>query len=101
MGVPVVALSGGNFVGRMGASFMTTLGRPDWVAGDEAGYVKAAVRLAQDRAAVRGGRARLREQMAASPLSDIKAYVSHFEALLERMWAMYCAGDKKRVIRVQ
>ncbi|HYC44700.1 MAG TPA: tetratricopeptide repeat protein [Burkholderiales bacterium] len=101
MGVPVVALAGGNFVGRMGASFLRTLGRPEWVAGDEAEYVRIAVGLARERGSLREGRARLREQMAASPLSDIKTYVASFEALLQRMWAAYCKREARRVIRVE
>lgn len=100
MGVPVVCLAGGNFVGRMGASFMRTLGRPDWVAEDEAGYVAAAARIARDIGVVRTGRARLREQMAASPLCDIKTYVANFEVLLQRMWTAHCEDDKRRVIGI-
>jgi len=99
MGVPTVTLAGGNFVGRMGASFMHTLGQPGWVSNDEAGYVAAAVCLARDRAVLRGNRALLREQMTASPLCDIKSYVSHFEALLHRMWAAHCKGGGQRVIQ--
>jgi protein O-GlcNAc transferase len=95
MGVPVVALEGGNFVGRMGASFMATLGQPDWMADDEDAYVAAAVALAGDTATLRGQRAQLREQMAASPLCDITRYVTHFEALLQRMWALYCAAGNQ------
>lgn len=101
MGVPVAALAGGNFVGRMGASFMHTLGQPDWVAADEAEYVEAAVALARNCSALRSGRAQLRERMAASPLCDIKTYVSHMEALFCQMWAAYCNGDRSRVIRVE
>lgn len=101
MGVPVVALTGGNFVSRMGTSFMHALGKPDWVAADEAGYVKVAVRLSKDCAALRGRRAVLRGQMAASPLCDINAYAAHFEALLQRMWVVYCEGGRSRVIRVE
>jgi hypothetical protein len=101
MGVPVVVLAGGNFVGRMGASFMNALGLPDWVAGDEAGYVESAVRLAADIGTLRSGRELLRELMAASPLCDIKTYVAHFEALLQRMWAVYCAGSPQRVIETK
>ena len=84
--MPVVALTGGNFVSRMGASFMATLGQPNWVAGEEDAYVAAAARLAQDCATLRGSRTRLREQMTASPLCDIIGYVAHFEALLQQMW---------------
>jgi predicted O-linked N-acetylglucosamine transferase (SPINDLY family) len=102
MGVPVITLLGNNFVGRMGASFMQTLGRTDWVATDEATYVQAAVRLAADIAQVRSGRAQLRAQMAESALCDINTYANHFEALLHTMWDHYClagnGGEQTRLI---
>ena len=101
MGVPVLALVGGNFVGRMGASFMRTLGRPEWVAEDEEAYVAAAVALAADCKALRGQRGALRSQMAASALCDIKTYVTEFEALLQTMWARYCAADTRRLIEAR
>lgn len=40
MGVPVVTLAGEHFVSRMGASFMTAAGLPEWVADDDDGYVQ-------------------------------------------------------------
>jgi predicted O-linked N-acetylglucosamine transferase (SPINDLY family) len=98
MGVPVVTLAGANFVGRMGASFMRTLGRPEWVAQDEAGYVAAAATLAGRLEAVRAGRAGLRAQMLASPLADIDAYVRRFETLLRAMWHCWCDGDGRRLL---
>ncbi len=101
MGVPVVTLVGGNYVGRMGVSFMNTLGHPDWVATDEAEYVEAAVRLAQDYAALRNSRAVLREQMEASPLCDIKAYVAHMETLFCQIWTAYCENDRSGVILIK
>jgi predicted O-linked N-acetylglucosamine transferase (SPINDLY family) len=98
MGVPVVALVGGNFVGRMGASFLRTLGQPNWIAQHDDDYVAAAVALAQDVAHLRQGRAALRAQMAASPLCDIDSYVLAFETLLGRMWAQQGAGKGRRGI---
>lgn len=100
MGVPVVTLAGGGFVSRMGASFMKTLRRSDWVASSEDGYVAAAVGLASSRAILRCSRAYLREQMMNSPLCDIATYVAHFEALLRCMWGAHCEGDAQRVIHV-
>jgi predicted O-linked N-acetylglucosamine transferase (SPINDLY family) len=98
MGVPVVTLEGHNFVGRMGASFMHTLGQPGWVGADADAYVAAAVRLAHALPQVRSGRAALRASMAASPLSDVGRYVANFEALLHHMWALHCAGTGQRLI---
>ena len=100
MGVPVVALSGGNFVGRMGASFMATLGQPDWVAEDEDTYVAAAVALVGNIDTLRGQRPQLRAQMAASQLCDITRYVAQFEALLQQMWCVYCTGEKSALIEL-
>jgi predicted O-linked N-acetylglucosamine transferase (SPINDLY family) len=99
MGVPVVALEGGNFVGRMGASFLRTLGRPDWVAGDEDGYVAIAVALAGEAGGLRAGRAGLRARMAASPLCDIEGYAAGFEALLRRMWHGWCSGTAPELLQ--
>ena len=99
MGVPVVAMLGHNFVGRMGASFMQTLGQPDWVAADDAAYVAVAVRLAANTAALRTGRARLREQITSTRLGDITTYVADFEALLRQMWRAYCSGQRPGVLR--
>jgi predicted O-linked N-acetylglucosamine transferase (SPINDLY family) len=98
MGVPVVALEGSNFVSRMGASFLHTLGQPNWVAGDEDAYVAAAVALAQRAVAVRQGRAALRQQMTGSALCNMDRYVLDFQALLERMWAQHGAAEPLRLL---
>ncbi len=98
MGVPVLSLAGGNFVSRMGASVLNTLGHPEWVASDAAGYVAAAVRLAAECQDLRTRRAGLRARMAASPLCDIDTWVVQLEALYERMWAVYCSGSGQRLL---
>jgi protein O-GlcNAc transferase len=100
MGVPVVSLAGGNFVSRMGASFLNTLGHPEWVASDGAGYVATAARLAADCRDWRTRRAGLRARMAASPLCDIATWVTQLEALYDRMWAVYCSGSRQRLLPV-
>ena len=98
MGVPVVTLAGEHFVSRMGASFIQALGQPDWVAGDTAEYVAIGKRLAGACQYWRENRAALRARMTASPLSDIKSWVAELEALYQRMWAAYCAGDRRRLL---
>ena len=101
MGVPVVTLLGENFVSRMGASFLRTLGKPDWVVEDEAGYVAAAVALAAKRVSLRKERAALRDQMMTSPLCDITTYTVQFERLLEQMWRKRADTTGDRLIRLK
>lgn len=97
MGVPVIALQGGNFVGRMGASFLTALGRREWIASDDGHYRAIARELAAQLPSVRRCRAELREQMATSGLSDLDRYAGHFQALLRRMWQHHCEGNGSSV----
>jgi predicted O-linked N-acetylglucosamine transferase (SPINDLY family) len=87
MGVPVVTLEGGNFCGRMGASFVTAAGFPDLVASDEAGFVDIASRLAADRAGLDALKAELREKVPTSPLCDIEAYAGDVAALYRKIVA--------------
>ena len=49
MGVPVVTMAGEHFVSRMGGSFMTVAGLPEWVAQSEDDVVDIAQRMAADR----------------------------------------------------
>ena len=100
MGVPVITLAGGNFVSRMGASFLRTLGRTEWVAASDEDYISIAADLAGDIMTLRQARADNRARMAASGLCGIDGYVAAFGALLHRMWAAHRAGGGERVIQL-
>jgi len=99
MGVPVVTCLGGNFCGRMGASILHAMGRPEWVAADAQDYVAIAARLAAEAPAARAVRAAARAQLAASAAGAIDAYVADLLALFERMWRVHVEGDASRMIR--
>ena len=86
MGVPVLTMEGGHFVSRMGASFMTAAGMPEWVAGDAADYVAQAVALAQDRSALLDLKRGLRVRLLAQPGWDADRYATDFGAALKSMW---------------
>ena len=101
MGVPVIALRGGNFVSRMGASFLTTLGRSEWIADNDAEYRAIARRLAAELPALRQGREALRERMARGGLADLARYTADFERLLRRMWRQYCQGRADRLLAAE
>jgi predicted O-linked N-acetylglucosamine transferase (SPINDLY family) len=87
MGVPVVVKAGGNFVSRMGASFMSAAGLPEWVADSDADYVRIAVAMAQDRQALLLLKQGLRQRLLASPAWDVDQYTRDFEEALRQMWA--------------
>ena len=85
MGVPVVTQAGHNFVSRMGASFMTAAGLPEWAAEDDAGYVRVAVQMAQDRAALLALKRGLRERQQGRSAWDVVAHTRAMEQAFERM----------------
>jgi protein O-GlcNAc transferase len=70
MGRPVVSLAGTSHVSRVGASVLTAVGLSDLVATDEAGYVQAALALANDPSRLAALSASLRERLLGSPLLD-------------------------------
>lgn len=86
MGVPVLTMEGGQFVSRMGASFMTAAGLPDWVARDDTDYVAKAVAVAQDHAALLYLKRGLRARLLARPGWDADRYAKDFGAALQSMW---------------
>ena len=100
MGVPLISLQGGNFVARMGASFLTSLGHPDWIAASPAEYLAIAGRLVAELPALRQQRAALRQQLILSPLGDLPSYGRHFSQLLRSLWQRHCRGEPPRSFRL-
>ena len=86
MGVPVVVKAGGNFVSRMGASFMTAAGLEDWVAKDDVEYVRIAAKMAKDRHKLIKLKRGLRERLQSAKAWDIDQYTRDFETALHAMW---------------
>ena len=84
MGVPVLCKRGGHFVARMGASFMTAAGLPEWVAEDDEAYVAIAQRMAADRKALLALKKGLRQRLQALPAWDVVRHTRAFEAAIEQ-----------------
>lgn len=95
MGVPVVVKEGANFVSRMGASFMRAAGLSDWVAKNDAEYVKIAAKMAKDRQALLKLKQGLRDRLLDAPGWNIAGYTRDFEKALQAMWAQYCTQGEK------
>jgi len=85
MGVPVVTQRGHHFVSRMGASFMTAAGLPEWVAEVDAGYVRVAVQMAQDRAALLDLKRGLRDRLKTRRGWDVVVHTRAMEKAFEGM----------------
>ena len=90
MGVPVIALRGDRFVGRLGATVLHNAGFPQWVAADRADYVRLAVEWGRDAARLAQVRTGMRERLASSTLCDVAGFTRKLEAAYRRMWAQWC-----------
>ncbi|BBK39922.1 hypothetical protein STAQ_50000 [Allostella sp. ATCC 35155] len=95
MGVPVVTLAGDRMVARQTAAFLATIGRTEWIVGDEDAYVAVAAALAADPERLSQLRAGQRTRMAATPLADGRRFTPAFEAALRDLWRRWCA-DRER-----
>lgn len=83
MGRPVVTLAGDRHASRVGASLLTAVGHPEWIAETETDYVRIATELAADRATLAGQCHVLRDTMRGSVLMDHVGQAARFgEALL-------------------
>ncbi len=79
---PVLCKHGGHFVSRMGASFMTAAGFPEWVAKDDDAYVAIAKLMAADRKALLALKKDLRKRLKATSAWDIVAHTRGIESTI-------------------
>lgn len=91
MGVPLVTLRGRTFVGRVSASMLQAVGRPELVADTVEDYVDLAVALANDRPRLAALRRDLREATR-SGLGDGAAFARNLEAIYRGQWRVWCAS---------
>ena len=94
MGVPVVTLAGNTCASRAALSILTSAGLPQYVAGDEAGYLDIAAALAADLPALAALRDGVRSRLRASPLMDAPAFTRALEDCFFQAWRAWCAGPK-------
>ena len=80
MGVPVITLAGETHVSRVGASLLTHLGAPEWIAATADDYRAKASALTADKIALRQLRAGLRERVRGSPLCDAAGFTHALES---------------------
>jgi protein O-GlcNAc transferase len=74
---------------RQGANFLTIAGLPDWLAPNQSAYVDRALAIADDLNGLANLRAKLRQQVQASPLFDAPLFARRLETALEQMWLVW------------
>ena len=86
MGLPLVTLAGERSSSRGGASILTSLGRPEWIARSPQEYIAIAQRLAADPQGLAAIRSGLRAELQASPLMDNAGFTRELEDLYRQAW---------------
>lgn len=91
MGVPIVALRGDRWAGRIAAAVLEAIGRPDLIAATPEDYVAKAVALGNDRARLAAERPRIHAALSAADFLDIDLVTRDVEAAYRAMWRDWCA----------
>ncbi|MCX5969861.1 MAG: tetratricopeptide repeat protein [Cyanobacteria bacterium] len=92
MGLPLVTLAGERSSSRGGASILTSLGRPEWIARSPQEYIAIAQRLAADPQGLAAIRSGLRAELQASPLMDNAGFTAELEVLYCQAWEQGSGG---------
>jgi predicted O-linked N-acetylglucosamine transferase (SPINDLY family) len=93
MGVPLVALKGARWVGRMSQSILAALGLQEWVAENTDDYVALACRLAADIPNRPDLREALRTRVENSAFCDGASFTRDLEEAYRGMWRRWCAAQ--------
>ncbi|MEI8259777.1 MAG: tetratricopeptide repeat protein, partial [Deltaproteobacteria bacterium] len=86
MGVPVLTIAGASHAGRVGASLLTHVGLPEWIAPEAGLLAGCGAALVADLTALESLRAGLRARVRVSPLCDAPRFVRHLEQALLTVW---------------
>ncbi len=100
MGVPVLTLAGRPPLGRIGTSFVSNIGLPEWVASSEQEYIDKACAFAADTAGLSALRAGMRARMLGSPLMDGRGFARGVESAYRTMWERFCSGQEAAALTV-
>ena len=91
MGNPFVTYCNRASVGKIGASFLNSLGHKDWIAKSEKEYSDKVVLLASNQKILNKIRLKLRKEMLNSPLMNHKKFTQNLELNYLSMWKIYIA----------
>lgn len=92
MGVPIITLAGNGFASRVCGSLSRSAGLSETVCSSPRQYVDLAVRLGNDRDALRQVKERLAAALPTCTLFDSARLTGELEMLFERIWSDYREG---------
>ena len=91
MGIPVITLAGRTHVARVGASLLTHLGTPEWIAHSPDDYIDRCRTVISDLPKLAAIRTGLRDRFRASPLGNATAFTKNLEETYATLWAQRLA----------
>jgi predicted O-linked N-acetylglucosamine transferase (SPINDLY family) len=91
-GLPVLALRGASFAGRVAASLLATLKIPELIADSEEAYEAKALALARDAKALGALKTKLALRRMETPLFDTARFTRHLESAYAAMWERHQRG---------
>ncbi|MBK8114049.1 MAG: tetratricopeptide repeat protein [Candidatus Accumulibacter sp.] len=97
-GVPMVALLGDTFPGRVGASVLRAAGLDELIAGSVDEYYRLAMDLFGNPQRLQGLRRKLAENKHGCPLFDMPRFVSSLEDVYFRMWDNHLQGTRMPLV---
>ncbi|WP_313952224.1 tetratricopeptide repeat protein [Accumulibacter sp.] len=97
-GVPMVALLGDTFPGRVGASLLRAAGLDELIAESPDAYYRIALDLARNPQRLRQIRTRLDENKRDCPLFDMPRFVRSLEEVYFRMWTDHLSGIRRALV---
>jgi predicted O-linked N-acetylglucosamine transferase (SPINDLY family) len=97
-GVPLVALQGDVFAGRVGASMLNAAGLGELVASTPQEYLDIALRLYRNPQQLAVLRQRLAEGRKSAPLFDMRSFARNLEHIYFQMWQNFCDGKKALIL---
>ena len=100
-GVPLLALRGNTFAGRVGASMLLAAGLDTLVAETPEQYLEIASRLYRDRQELYSLRERLHEAKQSSPLFDMAGFARSLENIYTCMWENHLSGKRVQILADQ
>ena len=92
MGVPTLTMTGPTLLGRIGAAIAEHMGLHEYIARDEADFLKKGVALALDISKVTDLRGALRARFAESAMGQPALIAAGLDSALRTIWRRWCAG---------